>query len=859
MNKKNSFLILLFFLFTTNSSLSQEWHRLYANSLEQGTNFLENSGYNEAVISLESAYKIAYEKKDSLKALESGVKLAEAYYAARSYEKGFQLLFYLETLTTPQTASGLAASVKLFLSFMYNAKGDYEQSNKQLELAHKIADPVKDPFILAQISTIYANGLIRFGEYDRGLELITESIQLYRQLNESYYIGESNHTKYLLYLYKGEQEKAEPYLFESCRIAEEIESPRLLRNCYYYLSDLHKRKNEYFKSISYSQKALELAEQQNEPFYVVRYYNELGELYLEIDEPDRALSYFNRAHDYYQEIENAVLTSQTLVKIAECYIKKGDYKQGESLLLQALDFFLPSEYHYDKGLILINLGELKILTNEQYKAFEYLDRALQIGQDYKLVWIQFLGQEALLKLNEQFFSKEKKLELSKEILNSSSNLAPLYHLRGLKNLAIAYSSISPDSAFYYAEKALKLIEQKRLTFSGGTLKANIFSEHAEFYNLVGSWYASMKKDYSTAFNLFEASKARALLDQLAEAQSKDLLLLPEETQVQLLQLQKTTDQLYRQREGIITDDELIKLNDAITDAEFEYEITLEKIRNNHPKWSSFIYPKSLSLNEVQNLCDNNTAILKYSFLKDGLASMLITKNAVYYHQIRPDDFFQETFTEQINTFRDSIVTAAPFENLQEISLPIYNTLFGHFEDYLSRFSNLVIIPDGPIALLPFDALIYKEEFLLRRFAIKHLPSISVFKLLQNPHRKTSLDILGIAGSGFEAGEGLINAKTQRSFAALPYTLIEVDSVSSKFKTSKVLKNELVTEAGLKSLELNSFKYLHFATHGDINETASTQSGLILSKKTELENLFGEDGYLNALEIASLSLNADMVV
>lgn len=855
MDKRIAFLILFLFLFNFNSGFAQD----YEFNMEQAKSLFNNAKYVEATPFLKAAQVIAIEKNDSLKILESGVLLAEAHYATQSYEDGLQLLFSLESFITSSTPSGLAAKTKLFLSFIYNGKGDYEQSNIELELAYNIADPIEDTYILGRITMVLANGLIRFGEYDRGLELITESIELFTSISDSYHIGSANQIKYLIYLYKGERQKAEPYLFESCRIATDISQPILLRECYYYLSDLYKRKNDYYQSITYSQKALQIAEQQKDNFYIVRFYNELGEMYLEIEEPDRALSYFNRSHSYYLSIDNAVLANQILVKIAETYIKKGDYKEGEEILLQALAFFMNSDYHYDKGLTLIALGKLKLLTGEQQKAFEYLERALRIGQDHNLIWIQLLGQEALLKLNEQYFSNDDKLALSKEVFSYSSKLAPLYHLRGLKNLAIAYSEVGSDSAFYYAEQALELIEKKRLSFSGGTLKANIFSDHASFYNLVGSWYASKDENYTRAFDLFEASKSRALLDQLAETRSKELLSLSEETQIQLLQLQKTTDQLYRQREEASTNDVILELNDAITDAEFEYEVALEKIRKDHPEWNSFIYPKTLSLTQVQKLCDNSTAILKYALLKDGLATMLITKKKVFYHQLKTDDSFQRNFTEQINTFRDSIVAISSFDVIDSVSSPIYVTLFEHFESELSKIKNLVIIPDGPVALLPFDALIYKGEFLLKRFAIKTLPSVSVFELLQNPHRKTSVDILGIAGSGFEAGEGIINSRTQNTFATLPFTLIEVDSVSSKFKSSKVLKNELVTEAGIKSLDLNSYKYLHFATHGDINETTPTQSGLILSKKTEMESLFGEDGYLNASEIASLALSADMVV
>ncbi|MEQ9264828.1 MAG: CHAT domain-containing protein [Balneolaceae bacterium] len=144
--------------------------------------------------------------------------------------------------------------------------------------------------------------------------------------------------------------------------------------------------------------------------------------------------------------------------------------------------------------------------------------------------------------------------------------------------------------------------------------------------------------------------------------------------------------------------------------------------------------------------------------------------------------------------------------------------------------------------------------------MNHLPSVSVYNHIQSPRRKTSKSLLAVASSGFTTNTDN-SLGTQNAFAALPFTLIEVDSIATNFEgeSKTVLKNDAVTEASIKNISLDQYKYIHFATHGDINEVTPSQSGLILSKKQETEILFGEDGLLNAKEIASLNLNADLVV
>ena len=73
-----------------------------------------------------------------------------------------------------------------------------------------------------------------------------------------------------------------------------------------------------------------------------------------------------------------------------------------------------------------------------------------------------------------------------------------------------------------------------------------------------------------------------------------------------------------------------------------------------------------------------------------------------------------------------------------------------------------------------------------------------------------------------------------------------------------MKNEEVTEYAFKNLNLSDYRYIHLATHGELDEFFPNQSGLILSNKRNSESIFGEDGFLTAREIAQLDLSADLI-
>ena len=75
------------------------------------------------------------------------------------------------------------------------------------------------------------------------------------------------------------------------------------------------------------------------------------------------------------------------------------------------------------------------------------------------------------------------------------------------------------------------------------------------------------------------------------------------------------------------------------------------------------------------------------------------------------------------------------------------------------------------------------------------------------------------------------------------------------KKSMIKLNKKASEATLKSLDLKKFRYIHFATHGILDETLPEISGIIMAQDTT----GGEDGILQLKEIYNLDLSADLVV
>jgi len=98
----------------------------------------------------------------------------------------------------------------------------------------------------------------------------------------------------------------------------------------------------------------------------------------------------------------------------------------------------------------------------------------------------------------------------------------------------------------------------------------------------------------------------------------------------------------------------------------------------------------------------------------------------------------------------------------------------------------------------------------------------------------------------------------KSYKRLEYSGKEIENIASLFKKGNAevyLRNDATEENVKKEGELKKFNYIHFATHGFIDESKPDFSSLVLTKN----NNSIEDGFLQATEIFNLDLKADLVV
>jgi len=204
------------------------------------------------------------------------------------------------------------------------------------------------------------------------------------------------------------------------------------------------------------------------------------------------------------------------------------------------------------------------------------------------------------------------------------------------------------------------------------------------------------------------------------------------------------------------------------------------------------------------------------------------------------------------------------------------TLLLNRADENSSGTRIIIVPDGTLHLLPFDALKKADaRYVLETHVITYAPSATVLYLLRESHgaNRSAISFLGV-GDVIYPHSPVVSSNASASpessddegpdffsvnaiaFPDLPGSRQELTAIADIAKgPTQLLLGPNATEAAFKTLPLSDFSVIHFAVHGLGNAQFPDRAALVLGSSPG----HGEDGLLQVREIRDLPLRADLVV
>lgn len=517
--------------------------------------------------------------------------------------------------------------------------------------------------------------------------------------------------------------------------------------------------------------------------------------------------------------------------LAWVYQRESQYQKAEALYLRSQEGYRSTRNPMGESNTMIRLAELYTQEGKYQQAISVLEAARPL--------------------------KEKGLVVE-DLAKIDYELANIY--RKLSRL---------QDSLHAIERTIGIIESQRLNVAKFDSRASYFASVHRYYALyVQILMLLHQKDpqlypAAKAFEASEKSKVRSLLDWLAGSGSQA---------VPCQELLKNQEQT--------TSPVIVRAVDSSAQSSQEAAQTL-------------------SLAEAQaQIADKDTVLLEYALGDEQSYLWLVNREQILSYTL-PGEREIQRLTRGL---REAITARQPRieKNAQYIArMDKANKDFPRYVAAVSRMllgplqlqgiKRIVIVPDGSLQYVPFGALLVRDARGTASLAAKHeivtLPSASALsalrKSVENRPKPTSVAAV-FADPVFAPGRGprgkSSRAREIRSGPAsdalttwrglhprstdippLPGSRDEAEAIRKNLGPEGVFVAEgfLASRETVLQRSLSSFRIVHFATHGVLDENRPERSGLILS----LVNAKGEpqDGYLRLSDIYNLKLSADLVV
>ncbi len=477
----------------------------------------------------------------------------------------------------------------------------------------------------------------------------------------------------------GDYELFSDYANYAIQLAQKIDVPHrkvlaLTTSC-----NANRSRKAYEKSIEDGSKAIALIEQLPPNTFSngnnAISYRTLGNVYYTTGEYEQALFYLKKSAKYAHDIP--YILCETLNNIGLTHHRMNKEKQAIQVFQQILQKNLPCKDHAYN-----NLGDIYKAQKQYAKANEMYEKAL-----LEFPEIQTINTSSI----------------RDSIANISDKEGFIIYARSLAQGYIDICKNTGDTNF--CEKAIELYS---------LLDYTIDFMRQQHYNLASKlfWRKEVHPIYEEAiavcsylnktkkaFYFSEKTKGILLFDRVSENLMQNNL--ADSLSQQLNVLNRKIDYLQGKTssnaETEASRTTLIEQKKAL----------MQNIQSLYPEYFTLKYESlNVSLEDAQNiLTDENTLMLEYFYGKDSIYTFYIDMEGVQSKTIALDTLLQRNLQQFVNYF-----TTIKGHNLlnkraayQILAHNLFHQLFD--SEIVAKYSNIILIPDGYLSNIPFDALL----------------------------------------------------------------------------------------------------------------------------------------------------------
>lgn len=466
---------------------------------------------------------------------------------------------------------------------------------------------------------------------------------------------------------------------------------------------------------------------------------------------------------------------------------------------------------------------------------------------------------------------------------------PVAVVWSLLRQAEALAQAEPSRARELIEEAIETLEGVRSGLRVDPLRAEFADGPRRLYDLQVDLLIDAG-DSRAAFTSSERGRARALLDLLAEARAELRAEVDPLLREQARVLEERLNGLGRELSLHLASgpgERTAALRTELAEAEREWWRVEAAMRERSPRYEKLQAQAVVGVERLQADLSPRRALIEYWLGRKRAYAFVVTPGSF---EIVPLGATADLLP-LISEFRRSILALQPPERFGNVAHRLFQAMVAPAMAAASGADELVVVADGPLHLIPFEALVVSApesgvgfdglDYLANRASINYAPSATVLASLRTAHRASDsggsaatgsplrlvvfadprsegpppLDCSGV-GTGAAAGEGESSLRSS-PLAPIKASRDEARAIARPYgDRALVYAGDEASESRVKrDPEVAGAERLHFAVHGLACETFPERSGLVLAQGEDPT----QDGFLQAREIFGLRLSADLVV
>ncbi len=591
---------------------------------------------------------------------------------------------------------------------------------------------------------------------------------------------------------------------------------------------------EYEEALRWQERALDDAKSKKITGQIIWANIGTGDLYNELGDVNRAERYYRTAKSHKDSTSSESKSLQASL----------DMRMGE--LLNAKDYFTIEGSGTGEAIALMRMAELMIKRSETDSALIFLDQSFRLFKSSKNR--QGIANNQLLR--GKLYVETGKYQKATNLLDSAKTYTDFpetvwqawFHL-GRMHEKLNDLEKARDSYL----NSITVIEKIRGKLNIDEFKSSYFRNKREVYDRLIKVLLKLDKT-DEAYQISERARSRAFYDIIAGRKINFRGAVPGDLtqleQIKRAEIEKLYKLLQKPESPSLTNGngsrqtDVREIREALTEVQAEYEDIIQKIKLENPEYRDIIAAEPVLLADIQKKTAESTALLTYWISDEELIIWMITKSSISRKTI---DVKRMDIALKVEKTRKSLQS----NNLREstaVLRELYSLIVAPVERELRNFSNVVIIPNGPLHFIPFQALIDSDgKYMVEKYNITYSPSGSVYALFSDKKVRKGSGFMGMALSDVEVGNN----------PGLPGTEDELKKILPLFTEKLSAFGSESTETFAKK-SVADYDFIHFATHGIYNYRQPLYSFLLFPPSDD------DDGRLNVWEVFEMNINSKLV-